>query len=117
LKPNKYLHSKTILPQQVFEKGAKGLYVIQHSDCDNCEKDEGWTWMKGRSDVKKSCWTIDLTTKNGPFNLPLNCEYFKANDQNCKVDFSKSGMKDAPSGEPVNISKPQLIEPCHEFGM
>jgi hypothetical protein len=32
----------------------------------------------------------------------LDCEYFINNEQNCLVDFSKSGLKDPPSGESVN---------------
>jgi hypothetical protein len=45
---------------------------------------------------------MDVVTRDGPFTLPLNCEYFgstKVNEQNCAVDFSKSGLKDPPSGK------------------
>jgi hypothetical protein len=52
--------------------------------------------------VKKSCWKIELVTKDGPFTMPANCEYMgeeNVNKNNCIIDFSKSGIKDPPSGE------------------
>jgi hypothetical protein len=58
--------------------------------------------MKGRSDVMKMCWKMDVVTREGLNTLPFNCEYFgptKVNEQNCAVDFSRSGIKDPPSGE------------------
>jgi hypothetical protein len=54
---------------------------------------------------------MDVVTKDGPFTLPFNCEYFgsKVNVVNCKVDFSKSGIKDPPSGETQNKQDPNPV--------
>jgi hypothetical protein len=65
----------------MLEQGVKGFHVIEHSECENCEKGEDWNWMKGRSDVKHICWDMEtiLKTETGPksFPLPLNCEFHK----------------------------------------
>jgi hypothetical protein len=70
--------------------------VAEHSNCQNCEKDEGWAWLEGRSAPKKLCYTFDIVTRSGAHKVPFNCQYngIKVHEQQCKVDFSGMSNKD-----------------------
>ena len=73
-----------------------GLNVIEHSGCNNCGKDQGWQWMRGRTAPTKICWDIELETRDGTnVTLPFLCETIGVfEEQNCKIDTSRSKIKD-----------------------
>ena len=81
---------------QFIEAAAKGFHIVEHSNCDNCENEEAWSWLRGsgRSTPKKMCWTMDVTTHFGTYSLPYNCKYSQISNEECELDTSKSNIKD-----------------------
>jgi len=81
---------------QFTEAAEKGFHIVEHSNCDNCENEEAWHWVKGagRSTQKKMCWTMDVATHHGTFALPYNCHYNQLSNEECELDTSKSAIHD-----------------------
>ena len=73
--------------------------MVAHSSCNNCGKEEEWQWVKGRSATTKICRDIELELKDGTqVKLPWICETEgPIEDMNCKLDNSRSSIKDLAS--------------------
>ena len=72
-----------------------GFHLVEHSDCDNCEKEDAWSWLRhqGRAVPKKLCWNMNIVTKFGAFTLPFDCKFYQLENQICDLDFSKTDLK------------------------
>ena len=75
---------------------AKGFHLVNHSNCENCEKEEAWSWIRaqGRTIPKLLCWTLHAKTRYGDYVLPFNCKYSDITRQECELDFSKTDIRD-----------------------
>ena len=75
--------------------------MIEHSNCNNCGQDQAWKWMKGKghSAPRKMCWDMTIEMKDGTqIELLFVCESTGTfEDQNCKIDESRSKIKDLSS--------------------
>jgi hypothetical protein len=72
----------------MLQVGQSGWNLVEHSVCNNCENQEDWKWIKGRTALVKLCWSIDAVSKEGvALKLPFVCEYSKdkPEEQNCKT--------------------------------
>jgi len=74
-----------------------GWNLVEHSNCDNCEKSEAWSWLRagGRSvQTKRMCWDMDVDTQYGPYTVPFDCKYTSVQQQECSMDFGNTDIKD-----------------------
>ena len=100
---------------QLKNAGEKGFFITDHSVCNNCETNDTWKWIQGRSAHTKLCWEITARV-NGATVLQksFTCEYpvGEPQEENCRSEPS-------PNDRDANVTRKlyfvSLFKFCHVF--